>query len=367
MRGIISVLLVIGTMAWAGTSPAQVPLGLPAVPVPDNNPQTSAKIALGKALFQDKRLSRDGSISCSSCHRPGQTFADGLPVAQGLHKAQGTRNTPTLLNVAYYATLFWDGRRPSLEQQVQDPLTNPVEHGMSPDGVLNIIRQDKTYLAQFRQVFGVSAQGVTLDHVSMALASFERTLLSGDSPFDRYFYAGDKGALTPEAVRGLDLFRGKALCSSCHVIGPNDATFTDNIFHNMNVGFGQVETSLYQALNDLRIGLAEGQSLDALLLRDKRISELGHMLVDPKRKKSSRLGFRAIGSFKTPTLRNVALTAPYMHDGSIGTLEEAVEMFDKGNESGASDPLFRPLHLSAQEKSDLVAFLKSLTSPGLPQ
>lgn len=350
---------------WAD-GPPQL-LGLPTPLVPADNPQTPEKIALGKVLFEDKRLSADGTVSCSTCHDPRRAFTDGRTVAQGAGKRRGTRNTPTLWNAAFYASFFWDGRRPSLEAQAQDPLTNPAEHGLGDvQAVLTVIRRDSAYQRLFSAAFNVRAADITFDLVARALAAFERSLIAGNSAFDRYEYGKDPTALSEPALRGLALFRGKALCGSCHTIGPYDASFTDNIFHNLGIGSELVDTSLFQALNALRTGLDQGMTLDGIVFRDKRVSALGRMLADSKRKRSNRLGFKTLGSFKTPTLRNVALTAPYMHDGSLATLEDVVDFIDRGNESGNNiDPLFRPLNLTPQDKVDIVAFLNSLTSATL--
>ncbi|HLA74777.1 MAG TPA: cytochrome c peroxidase [Gammaproteobacteria bacterium] len=348
------------TLAWA-----QDPLGLPPVPVPADNPQTPEKVSLGKTLFEDKRLSGDGSISCSTCHAAGQGFSDGQPVSEGINKSKGTRNAPTLINAAYYTTQFWDGRRPSLEGQANDPFVNPIEHGLKDhNALLDVIRKDASYPAQFKAVFGGEPDKISMDLVTKAIASFERTLVAADSPFDRYQYGNDKTALSEEAIRGLNVFRTKGRCSTCHVIGPKDALFTDNAFHNLGVGFDKVEPRMYEIVNAFRAAVANGKTVDELVLQGADASQLGRVLVTIT---PTTLDSKAIGRFKTPTLRNVALTAPYMHDGSIATLEEVVELYNKGNEKNPRlDPLFKPLNLSAQEKTDLVAFMKSLTSPSLP-
>lgn len=348
--------------AWTGTNWAEEPpLGLPPVPIPADNPQTPEKIALGKSLFRDKRLSGDGTISCSSCHNPDMAFSDGQAVSQGINGSKSTRNSPTLLNAAYYTTQFWDGRRPSLEAQALDPFVNAVEHGLKDHtAVLEIVRSDAVYPTQFESAFGIDASDITIEHVTKGIASFERTLVSGDSPFDRYMYGGDQAALSPEAERGLRIFRSKAQCSLCHTIGPDYATFTDNKFHNLGVGFSEVEPRMYQIINHFRAAVARGETVDELVLQGTDVSQLGRVLVTIT---PTDLDTHAIGGFKTPTLRNIALTAPYMHDGSIQTLEEVVELYDRGNKDNLRlDPLFKPLNLTEQEKSDLVAFMKSLTS-----
>lgn len=346
---------------------AREPLGLPPVPVPANNPQTPEKIALGKALFDDRRLSADGTISCSSCHSPNKAFGDGLPVSVGINRSKGTRNAPTLLNAAYYTTQFWDGRRPSLEGQAQDPFTNSIEHGLkSHQELVDIVRKDGTYVAQFKAVFGVDSAKIGVEHITKAIASYERTLIAGDSPFDRYQYGGDKSALSAEAIRGLEIFRGKAKCSLCHTIGPSHAIFTNNNFHNLGVSFEKVEPRLYELVNTFRSAIANGESVDEIVLKGADVSQLGRVLVtmSPKGLEDT----KDVGRFKTPTLRNVELTAPYMHDGSIATLEAVIDLYNKGNEKNPMlDKLFRPLGLNDQEKADLLVFMKSLNSPELPR
>jgi len=351
--------------AWVNISWAEPLLGLPPVPIPADNPQTPEKIALGQTLFNDKRLSGDGTVSCSNCHSPAKGFTDNRTTSEGINKSKGTRNAPTVLNAAYYTTQFWDGRRPSLEAQAKDPFTNSIEHGLKDHAqVVDIIRKDGSYPTQFKNVFGVEPDKITIDHVSMATASFERTVVAGNSPFDRYQYGGDKTAMSPEAIRGLETFRGKAKCSSCHTIGPTYALFTNNGFHNLGVGFSKVEPNMYQIVNAFRASVAAGKPVDELVLKESDVSELGRVLVTIT---PTTLDTKAIGRFKTPTLRNVELTAPYMHDGSLATLEEVIELYNIGNlKNPRLDPLFKPLNLTDQEKSDLVVFMKALTSPSLP-
>ncbi len=341
------------------------PLGLPPVPIPANNPQTPEKIALGQSLFEDKRLSGDGTVSCSTCHSPDKAFTDNRAVSQGINQSKGSRNAPTILNTAYLTHQFWDGRRPNLEAQAKDPLTNSIEHGLKNHGqAVDMIRKDAVYAGQFKSVFGIEPDKITIDHVSMAIASFERTLVTGDSPFDRYQYGGDKTALSAEAIHGLEIFRGKAKCSSCHTIGPSYALFTNNNFHNLGVGFSKIEPRMYEIVNSFRAAVAAGKPIDELVLKEVDVSELGRVLVTIT---PDKLDSKAIGRFKTPTLRNIELTSPYMHDGSLETLEDVVDLYNKGNvKNPRLDPLFRPLNLTDLEKADLVAFMKALTSPRPP-
>jgi cytochrome c peroxidase len=330
-------------------------LGLPPVPVPESNPQSPAKVALGKRLFFDPRLSGDGRISCASCHQPDRAFTDGRPLAQGIDAQLGTRNAPTLLNVAYNATQFWDGRRPSLELQALDPLVNPLEHGLRNEAeLLSRIRESPTYLAQFQAAFPEDRSAVTAAHVAEALASFERTLIAADSPFDQFFYGHRPSALSASALRGFDLFRGAGRCSSCHTIERRYALFTDNSYHSANVGLQRISATLASLTTRLVAARRRGASVDQMIISDRGIAELGRFVVtlDPA----------DIGKFRTPSLRNVALTAPYMHDGSVATLNEAVEreLYDHTQPG-------RPLILTPQEKRDLVAFLQALTSPDISQ
>ncbi len=331
-------------------------LGLPPVPVPADNPLTLEKARLGRKLFEDKRFSADGTISCAHCHKPERAFQDGLPVSEGIQGQKGTRNAPTVINAAYFTTQFWDGRRPSLEAQAKDPFVNPIEHGLkSHDPIVAIVRGDADYRRRFRQAFGLEPDRITIDHVAQAIASFERTVVGGDSPFDRYLYGGDQSALSPAAIRGLAVFRGKGRCVSCHVIESSTALFTDNRFHNLGVGFDRIGERLPQIIAAFRQAKAAGKPVDEAVLSQAELSELGRFVVTGE--------IEDIGKFKTSTLRNIALTAPYMHDGSLKTLEEVVDFYDIG---GLDNPMLdggiRPLHLTPQEKADLVEFLKSLTS-----
>lgn len=345
-------LVVLGSLAGQAGRLPQPTLGLPPVPIPRDNPQTPEKVALGRALFDDRRLSADGQVSCATCHQADRAFTDGRTLAQGVAQRVGTRNTPTLINSAYFTSLFWDGRRQSLEEQAADPLVNPAEHGLgNHDEVLATVRADAKYAAGFRAAFGVSPESIGIDHVVKALAAFERTLVAGDSPFDRYRYGGDPAALSDAEVRGLELFEGRARCTACHTLGKEYALLTDHEFHTIGIGQERVQPRLADRTTRLvRLSPAER---DRSITSDPEVSELGRFAVTLKP--------GDIGRFRTPTLRNVALTAPYMHDGSVPTLAEAVEreVYYRGLEAG------RPLVLTPREKADLVAFLEALTSRGL--
>lgn len=327
-------------------------LGLP----PTRQSEADAQSALGQKLFFDKRLSRDGTISCASCHQPERAFADGKKLAEGVQGQLGTRNTPSLINVVFNQNQFWDGRRSTLESQALDPLFNSREHGL-PDGktLLSLLHDDSNYRLLVRKAFDIEPAALELHHVASALASFERTLVAGDSPFDRYYFKGDKTSLTPAAQRGLQLFMVSAQCANCHKIGKTDALFTDNQFHGLGVGWKKIEARLPELTKRLVQVQEQKAILDQTILSDEDIAELGRFAVT--------LNPTDIGKFKTPSLRNVALTAPYMHDGSVATLEQAVELeiYYRSAESQ------QPLILTPLEKNDLIEFLKALTSSALPK
>ncbi|NOT84491.1 MAG: cytochrome-c peroxidase [Methylococcaceae bacterium] len=331
-------------------------LGLPPLNIPNDNPQSAEKIALGNALFNEKRFSADGTVSCASCHHSDKAFTDGLPVAEGLNRQTGTRNAPTVVNAAFFDTLFLDGRANSLETQALGPFTNPIEHGLSNhQAIVTVIQNDASYQKQFQTVFGVSADQITINQVTKAIASYERTLITGNSPFDRYLFGRDHSAMSISAERGLGIFKRKGNCLVCHEISWNNALFTDNRFYNVGVGFKR----LTPVLDDFIVAVNRGENPDDFPLTDAQRSELGRFNVTKV--------IADIGKFKTPTLRNIAFTAPYMHDGSIKTLAEVVEHYDKGgnrSEQGSRfiDTEIFQLHLTPQEKADLVAFMRALTS-----
>ncbi len=295
---------------------ANGPLGPP--PVPADSPQTDAKIRLGQQLYFDTRLSADNSLSCATCHDPRTGWANHHPTDTGIRGQVGERNSGTIVNAAFMRFQFWDGRAASLEEQATGPIHNPIEMGETLENVVNKLNAIPGYREQFQQVFGGPA---TADSIAKAIAAFERTILSGPSPYDR-FVAGETSALSPAAQRGLRLFVGKGRCLSCHG-GP---TFSDQGFHNLGVGYDRPKLDLGR----------ESISHDE---RDR-------------------------GRFKTPGLRNVAMTAPYLHNGSEKTLRDVVDFYDRGGIDNANiDPLILPLRLSEGEKDDLVAFLESLTGP----
>ena len=350
--------LLIGLPAQAAT-----PLGLPPVPIPDDNPQTPEKISLGDKLFHDKRFSTTGEVSCATCHDKDKAFTDRLPVSEGISGLKGTRNAPTVINSAYMKTQFWDGREPSLEAQSAQPPVNPVEMGLENyDPILQIVRTDPEYIGQFKEAFGKTGDQITMREVEQAIAAFERTVIAGDSPFDRYQYGGDNTAMSPAAIRGLELFRGQGRCVSCHVIEQTQALFTNNRFHNIGVGFVKMADKEEEVVRAFLESKRKGASVDIEVLTKENTSELGRFAVSE--------AFQDLGGFKTPTLRNVEKTAPYMHDGSHKTLEDVVKFYNNGGRLEETDPLspyldggIRPLNLSEKQQADLVEFLKALTSP----
>lgn len=295
------------------------PIGtLPPVKIPADNPQTPAKIELGKKLFFDPRLSGNNWISCATCHNPSLGFADGLPRFIGGPAAkEGGRHSPSCINCAYNEFLFWDGRAPSLEAQALGPIQNPDEMFENLDNVVRKLSKIPAYVKAFNEVFGT---GVTVDGIAKAIAAFERTIVFANSPFDRYMQ-GDVNAMSESAKRGMNLFDDKAECIICHN-GPN---FTDNKFHNLGVP-------------------AEGP-----VKEDKGRYNVTKDEADK-------------GAFKTPTLRNIAETAPYMHDGFFSTLFEVVQFYNVGGgRSENKSPHIHALRLTSEEVNDLIEFLKALT------
>lgn len=338
-------------------------LGLPPVPIPANNPQSPAKIALGDKLFHDARFSVDGTVSCAKCHNEKQAFTDGMQFSLGHHGLTGTRNAPTVINAAFYLSQFWDGREPDLESQSKQPLINPVEHGLSShQPVLDIVRQDPDYSAAFKSVFGVGAMQVTMDHVAKAIASFERTLISANSPFDRYYFNNEAAAMTDAQIRGFKLFIGQGRCVSCHVIEQDQALFSDSRFHNIGIGINKIQEDVPRLAKAFLEAKNKGGDVDVMVLTDKKSSELGRFAVTDE--------LSQIGAFKTPTLRNIDLTAPYMHDGSLKTLRDVIVHYNNGGVGKTGDKVnpylsggIRPLNLTDPEIDDLVAFMQALTSP----
>jgi cytochrome c peroxidase len=296
------------------------PFGLVPVVWPADNPYTPEKAGLGRYLYFDPRLSADGTVSCATCHNPQYAFTDGAAASTGIRGQKGNRSAPTVINRAYSLAQFWDGRAPTLEEQAKGPMANPIEMGNTHQAIVGNLKKIVGYRELFGKAFGT--EDFTIDHVAKAITTFERTIMSGNSLYDRY-KAGQTNAMTPAQVRGMDIFFNKAKCDACH----EGVNFTSNMYANLGVG------------------------------TDKPSPDPGRYTVthDPK----------DWGAFKTPTLREIAHTAPYMHDGSLKTLEDVVEFYDKGGIPNQNlDSKIKALHLTVRDKKDLVAFLNALSGEG---
>lgn len=311
---------------WVSLQAIEVPLGLPTLPFPEDNPYTQEKADLGRLLYFDKRLSSDGTVSCATCHELQAAFTDHKAISIGILGHKGTRNAPTVINAGFQTHQFWDGRASSLEEQCKGPLANKKEM-TSADSVHDAhmecqkrVRNIPGYRVLFQKVFGNDE--CSIDDIAKAVATFERGILSGASAYDLYITGKDKTKMSEEALYGLKVFR-KSGCANCHA-GP---LFSDGRFLNIGVGMDQENPDLgrYDITND------------------------------PK----------DWGAFKVPTLREVEKTYPYMHDGSLNTLEEVVDYYDRGGIPNKNlHPLMKPLHLSEKDKKALVAFMKSLNGTG---
>ena len=333
IAGAMALLTATGVMGGANASQSgavpvaqAVPLGLedPGSYIPSDNPQTARKIELGRWLFFDKRLSKNGTVACATCHMPGLAFTDGQPVSTGIYRLQGGRSAPTAINRVYSKAQFWDGRADTLEDQSVGPFVSPVEHGfLDHNELVSKIKSIEGYRMLFQEVFG---REVTVGDVGRAIAGFQRTLLSGNSRVDRFDMGGEETALSAAAQRGLELFRSKARCTRCH----SGFNFSDEKFHNLGIGW------------------------------DTNSVDLGRYMVTKNAED--------IGAFKTPTLREIARTAPYMHDGRFATLEDVVRFYNQGGiKNPHLDNTVIPLELTEPEQQDLVAFLRSLNGEGWQQ
>jgi len=306
-------------IGFAADTP-KAPLGLPPLSFPSNNKYSAEKAELGRFLYFDKRLSADESVACASCHAPEHAFTDGAATSTGIKSQKGGRSAPTVINRAYSLAQFWDGRAETLEEQAKGPMANPIEMGNTHAAIVERLQAIPGYRTLFAKVYG--SDKIDIDRAAMAIATFERTVLSGNSPYDKY-KKGDKKAMSPEQVHGMSVFFEKAKCDKCH----EGANFTLNAYSNLGIG------------------------------SDKADPDVGRFAVtkDP----------RDWGVFKTPTLREVEHTAPYMHDGSIKTLEEVVDFYNKGGIKNRNlDQNIKELKLTDQEKKDLVAFMKALSGEG---
>jgi cytochrome c peroxidase len=362
-RGRVGLLLIslniwIAAVAMAQMLELPVPAGVLPLEVPEDNPPTVAKVELGKKLYFDRRISTDGTVACATCHDPRHALADGrgTTTSAGVGGALGTRNAPTVLNAAFLSEQFWDGRAATLEEQAVQPLINPIEHGFADHAaVVARVRELGDYGPLFSAAFGTA--DVTIERVGKAIASFERTLISLGAPLDR-FLAGDEKAISEAAKRGWALYNAKARCNNCHGYIEAFPLFTDELYHNIGVGVKNVD---FAALaKKASAAAAAGEPIDDLGLAAAEASELGRFMVTAEPKD--------IGAFKTSQLRNIALTAPYMHDGSEATLRDVIEFYDRGgNDNPYLDGGIRPLGLTDQEKADLVELLETFTSDDLPR
>jgi cytochrome c peroxidase len=335
-------------------------VGLPAeltrTAIPRDNPQTPEKIALGQKLFFDGRLSADGTVACAPCHDPARAFTDGRPVSIGIHGRAGQRNAPTILNALYNKAQFWDGRVQTLEEQAALPIVNPFEMGQPTlDAAVAAIAGIEEYKQAFQKAFG---RPVNAPDLLRAVAAYERTLVSFDSPFD-HFIAGDKNAIDDAAKRGWELFNTKARCNKCHAQTETKrdiTTFTDFDYHNIGIGIIRHNVVALARKAEREIASGNLEAVDrAAILTD--MSVLGRFLITKKE--------ADIAAFKTPIFRNILVTGPYFHDGSQETLWDIIDHYNKGD--GLKNPWLdediQPLALTESEIDDLVAFLASLTSP----
>ncbi|HLG18745.1 MAG TPA: cytochrome c peroxidase [Bdellovibrionota bacterium] len=314
---------------WEKANPIQPlpkpPLGIDSQWSDLKDPPTPESVRLGRWLFFDKRLSADGTISCASCHVPEHAFSERTPVSTGIRGQKGGRKAPSFVNQAWalYPNFFWDGRASSLETQAGGPMENPIEMGNTHAAVVNTCSQVSGYKKYFKEAFG--SEDVSIDRIKRAIADYERTRMSGNSAYDR-FIDGDKSALSAEAQTGMDLFFGKAECNQCH-LGQN---LSDSLFHNLGIGWNP---------------------------KSKKFADQGRIVVSKKKED--------LGAFKTPTVRDVTKHPPYMHDGSIRTLREVVDHYNKGGHKNPQlSPKIRPLHMNEKEVAAIVAFMESLDGEG---
>ena len=316
----------------------------------DASMRLAQRIALGKLLFNDAHLSADGRIRCASCHIPDKRYTDGRRVAIGIGGQAGTRNTPSLLTIeeARETSFFWDGRRSALDQAVLDPLTNPVEMGLRDQHeLLQRIQQTSAYAQAFADAFPGS-RSISSDHVATALVDYVRSLKSPESAYDRYALHNDKTALNARALLGLAIFEGKGRCAECHVLQGTPAALTDHAYHRTGVGLDTIASQLPELTEGVIERSLQGAALGNRIAMHADEAQLGRFNVTQNP--------ADIGLFRTPSLRGVSRTAPYMHDGSVATLDDAIdrEVYYRSLQFG------RPLQLTVEEREDLKAFLESL-------
>jgi cytochrome c peroxidase len=319
--------------------------------VPDDNQLTPARVALGEKLYFDTRLSADNTVACATCHDVNRGFTDQRPVSEGIRDQLGRRNAPTTLNALLFQTFFLDGRAKSLEEQAKLPIINSIEMGQ-PDGAAAVkaIADDAEYQRLFKEAYG---RAPNYEDIGRGLAAFERTLVFLDTPFDA-FARGKTDAISPQAQEGWVLFNGKARCVSCHALNPSNPLGTDNRFHN--IGVSARHQDFEKLASDALAQLAKNDDpkvIDELALKTD-LSELGRFMVTKDRSD--------IGAFKTSQLRNIGITGPYMHDGSLTTLWDVMDHYNKGGETNPYlDGGIEPLALTESEIDALVAFMFTLT------
>jgi cytochrome c peroxidase len=340
-------------------APPSAALGLPAIAIPAENPLTPQKIVLGRKLFLDRRLSPNNTMSCAMCHVPEQGFtAHELATPVGIEGRSVRRNAPTVLNVGWQKRLFHDGREISLEDQIWGPLLAANEMGNPSIGyVIERIRGLEDYKGLFEAAF--DGKGVSAERVGQAIASYERTLVAGDSRFDRWRFAGDASAMSQVEKLGFRIFEGKGRCTACHTAGEKHALFTDHGFHNTGVGWRRTFATAERTRVEIAPGVhteLERKAIETFSAAPAKDVGRYEITLDPKDR----------WAYKTPSLRNVALTAPYMHDGSLATLEAVIEFYDGGGiDNPGKSALLHALGLTSAERAALVAFLKSLTGRGI--
>lgn len=336
--------------------PEKLPLGITpelwALSIPNDKTPQPKLVALGDKLFNDKRLSVDDTVSCATCHDPKKGFVDGLALSEGIKKQKTGRNSPTVLNAMFGSTQFWDGRAATLEEQAKLPITNPIEMGMKDgDAVMAKVRAIPEYKASFQDAFGRDG---TFDDLATAIAAFERTQFVANAPFDR-FIRGESAALDAQQKRGWSLFNGKARCNTCHAGNVVQPLFTDLKFHNIGVAARKQDFVALSREALVLVRTGDQEQIDRLAIESAKFTELGRFLVTKNENE--------VGAFRTPGLRDIAITGPYMHDGSMETLWDVVDHYNKG---GLPNPYLdggmQRLGLTEPEVEDLVSFMFALTS-----
>jgi len=337
-----------GETKSAGSAKAKELAPLPPVPIPADNPQTPEKIELGRMLYFDPRLAGDSSISCAKCHAPEKGFSNGVQMSDAYPGTKHWRHVPTVLNAAYAAHLFWDGRANSLEEQCIGPIAAPIEMNQNYTHLVEKLNNIPYYRQSFKKVFN---SDVTMENLAKAIAAFERTIVSKPGPLDRYLQ-GDKSALTQAQVRGMAIFSGKANCIACHY-GP---LLSDGEFH----AIGVPEIAALKTESD-RIATRHFFAADHKYPNPRGVSyDYGRELITQSATDR--------GKFVTPSLRELVHTAPYMHNGAFETLDDVIDFFEKGGgDLPGKDPLLKPFKLTAEERDDLIAFLEALSSPQTPK